>query len=137
MSISWPNIRIFKWNLTVLKAIHIYVQCFKLQQNSSNRTKVTSLLVRPPTVFWRFKNATQQKVTKTQSYYSGQYLGQKRNIQMKFYRLKDNSYLHMMARFRQNISNRIKVMALSRRPPLIFWRFKDITPQKVAKTRFY
>ena len=49
----------------------------RFHQNISNRTKVISLLVKSPAVFWQFKNATQQKVTKTQFNYSGQYLGQK------------------------------------------------------------
>ena len=81
-------------------------------QNISNRTKGILLLVRLSTVFWRFKNTTHQKVTKTNLIILANILTKSKNFQMKFYRLVDNSYLHIMARFHQNISNTTKVITL-------------------------
>ena len=59
-------------------------------------------------------------------------LTKSKNFQMKFYRLIDNSYLHIMARFHQNISNGTKVTSLLVRSPTVFWRFKNEAQKKLG-----
>ena len=53
-----------------------------------------------------------------------------KHFKIKYYRLNGNSFLHLSAKFHQNISNRTKVISLLVSPPSVFWWFKNVTQQK-------
>jgi hypothetical protein len=63
---------------------------------------------------------TIQKRNATKIRFFANIMARSKNFEMKiFYRLKDNSYLHMMARFHQNISSGAEVVPLLVRPPTV------------------
>jgi hypothetical protein len=47
-------------------------------------------------------------------------LAKTKNVEVKFCRLEDGSYLHMMGRFHRGISGRTKVVPLLGGPPTVF-----------------